>query len=910
MSYTKYVYNRVNWKNKSESLETPLGKANLNRMDSAIYNIAENLDIAYNELDAKKFNEANASKVLSQMPTWDGDTGILTLKFYDGTTFQIDFNIEKIPVKFSMDSTGLITMETADGTKWTANIADVIPDYIYEDTDTIAFTDKNGTPDEKGHYAHTISAEIKANSITEKHLETDYLTNIITNAKAAAASAESAATSESNAAYDAKLSQSYAIGGSEVRDGEDTDNSKYYSQQSSDSATESKSYAIGGTGTRTGEDTDNSRHYSQQAASSASSASKSESNASSSASTASTKASDASTSASNAKTSETNAKTSETNAKTSETNAKTSETNASGSATSASGFATSASESADGAKKYYEQCKDISDSFSGALRPMGTVTFANLPSVSSASEGDMYNVSNEFTTTTDFKEGSGYTQPAGTNVYKTADGKWDCLAGTPVTGVKGNSESSYRRGNVNITAANIGLGNVGNFKAVSTVASQGLTDTEKSNARTNIGAGTSSFSGSYNDLTNKPTVATQSANGLMSSTDKKTLDDVSTTYQKIDTTYPKTYSITGANGSAMWYCLGTLTSNGDSSNAVIDVYTGDGYNGGAYQNSYFRIIIKDGWQSSVSVSAACGVTVYSYFASNIKVKVIATAHNVYVIWAYFPWDYWNGNFTVQGNYYKFVHSNTNQSNEPTDGTAQSINYNYMMTSSSTLDATKLSGTISADRLPTASTTLGAVKTTSTVTSNSGYTACPIIGGVPYYKDTNTTYTLAGLMGSSAIGSSTQPVYWTGSKWANATQTSVSGSSGSCTGNAATASKLGTSTVGGTTSPIYLNSGTATACTGRTVPGIKSASAVTDLGWGTNNSYVSDITLLAYWNGAYSGTSSNLQYCSQGKFGTIITKGSGDYLPISGGTLTGKLTTSELVLPTTASSSNYGIWITT
>lgn len=44
-------------------------------------------------------------------------------------------------------------------------------------------------------------------------------------------------------------------------------------------------------------------------------------------------------------------------------------------------------------------------------------------------------------------------------------------------------------------------------------------------------------------------------------------------------------------------------------------------------------------------------------------------------------------------------------------------------------------------LPTASSsTLGGVKTTSTVTSNSGYTACPIISGVPYYKDTNTTYT--------------------------------------------------------------------------------------------------------------------------------------------------------------------------
>ena len=59
------------------------------------------------------------------------------------------------------------------------------------------------------------------------------------------------------------------------------------------------------------------------------------------------------------------------------------------------------------------------------------------------------------------------------------------------------------------TKSDVGLGNVGNFKAVSTVASQGLTDAEKSNARANIGAGTSSFSGSYNDLSNKPTIPTK-----------------------------------------------------------------------------------------------------------------------------------------------------------------------------------------------------------------------------------------------------------------------------------------------------------------------------------------------------------------------------------------------------------------
>lgn len=49
------------------------------------------------------------------------------------------------------------------------------------------------------------------------------------------------------------------------------------------------------------------------------------------------------------------------------------------------------------------------------------------------------------------------------------------------------------------------------------------------------------------------------------------------------------------------------------------------------------------------------------------------------------------------------------------------------------------GVPSAYTLPTAGKdTLGGVKTTSTVTSASGYTACPIIGGVPYYKDTTTS----------------------------------------------------------------------------------------------------------------------------------------------------------------------------
>lgn len=47
--------------------------------------------------------------------------------------------------------------------------------------------------------------------------------------------------------------------------------------------------------------------------------------------------------------------------------------------------------------------------------------------------------------------------------------------------------------------------------------------------------------------------------------------------------------------------------------------------------------------------------------------------------------------------------------------------------------------------------MGLVKNGSTVTSASGYTACPIVGGIPYYKDTNTTYANMKAATASAAG---------------------------------------------------------------------------------------------------------------------------------------------------------------
>jgi hypothetical protein len=530
MAYTKVEYNPVNWKNKSEGLITPLDKRNLNNMDGAIKTLADSLDVAYNELDTKKLSVDGSYKIISETPTWDEKTGILRFKFYDGTEFMVDFNVEKIPVSFSMNEKGVITMTTEDGTEWTADIGSLTPNYVYDDNERIAVTTSK-SEDGSTH----VSFDLKKGSITNDYLANDYLASIIaetvkaqTASSDAKKSADSASESASNAAYDAKLAQSYAIGGSEIRDGEDLDNAKYYANESKNQAKNATDYAISAsanataakksadsasesasnasTSAKTATDAATSANTSEtnakksadNASNSATSATLSETNAKKSADSASASETSASNSATSASTSENNARvsadiasTSANNASASETNAKKSADSAVTSANNASTSANNASTSETNAKKYYEQTKSISESFAGTLRPKGTVTFANLPSVSLAETGDMYNVSDEFTTTTDFAEGAGNTIPLGSNVYKNSDGKWDVLAGSPVTGVKGSEETAYRRGNVNITKENIGLGNVDNTadseKRVSYATSAGSADsaTKSSNDSAN-----------------------------------------------------------------------------------------------------------------------------------------------------------------------------------------------------------------------------------------------------------------------------------------------------------------------------------------------------------------------------------------------------------------------------------------
>ena len=311
------AYIRINWENYPSDA-TPINKVNLNRLDSA----TDILDDRVITLDTTKATKTEVATLVADV-AFEESTGIITVTKKNGSKITIDTQMGKIAVNFDYDPvTEQIILTLIDGTKQYIDLSALITQYEFLDTDTVAFT--IGTDGK-------VSAIVKEGSIEEKHLEPNYLAKI----KVEAAKAE---TSRADAAA---------------------------------SATKAESYAVGGTGSREGEDSDN-------------------------------------------------------------------------------------------AKYYYQQAKDVSEGLKGGLQPHGTVAFADLPALPDVSPGWMYNISDEFTTTDDFKEGSGSTIPAGANIYKTSDGKWDVLAGTPVTGVKGVAEETYRRGNVNITPADIGLGNADN----------------------------------------------------------------------------------------------------------------------------------------------------------------------------------------------------------------------------------------------------------------------------------------------------------------------------------------------------------------------------------------------------------------------------------------------------------------
>jgi len=226
MAYSDLSYSKIGWKNRSEALTTPLGKTNLNKMDDMIYNLVIQLREAYNELNRSKANSADFTGSVVSGVDYNSTTGKFTFSFFGSQQkYVVNLNLDKLPIDFSMDANGVITMVTQGGDRYTADISQLIPTFDFQASDMIEFsvetTGKNSV----------VKAYLKQNSITDQYMQPNYLADITTQAGIATAQAQLASGYANDAAFDADLAKSYSIGDETTRAGSSTDNAKYYMEQ-------------------------------------------------------------------------------------------------------------------------------------------------------------------------------------------------------------------------------------------------------------------------------------------------------------------------------------------------------------------------------------------------------------------------------------------------------------------------------------------------------------------------------------------------------------------------------------------------------------------------------------------------------------------------------------------------------
>ena len=320
-------------------------------------------------------------------------------------------------------------------------------------------------------------------------------------------------------------------------------------------------------------------------------------------------------------------------------------------------------------------------------------------------------------------------------------------------------------------------------------------------------------SGSYNDLSNKPTIptiptslpanggnadtvnghtvlsdvpanakftdttysnATTSNAGLMSATDKAKLDATNIAYATCDTeaaTAAKVVTVTGNDNWALsvgCIVMVKFSISNTAANVTLNVNGTGAYpiwhNNAEYESTSSAYCGYAGRTITYSFNGTHWVWVSSSYDANTQSNTNSTdtSSKIYLVGATSQGTNKTtySHNTVYVGTDGHVYSNSKQAVNLSDSQAltnKTYNgYTLAAACAKGVDTTVTSGSAnlptsgavytaianSAYTLPTASSsTLGGVKTTSTVTSTSGLTACPIISGVPYYKDTNNTYTL-------------------------------------------------------------------------------------------------------------------------------------------------------------------------
>lgn len=214
MSFSK-AYTPLSWHNLPTQ-DTALEALNLNRMEQGI----DTNDTRIVQIGNNAMYAADVANCLFGQPTYDKETGTFTFPKKGGGSFTLNTDLEKLAINFDFDEqTQKLIIYLEDGTTKEVDLSAFITENEFVDSATISFTVTG----------HVVTAVVKAHSIGENELETNYRTdcqNAKTDAEAAASSSET----------DALKSEGFAVGEQNGTPVDSTspyyhNNAKYYSEQ-------------------------------------------------------------------------------------------------------------------------------------------------------------------------------------------------------------------------------------------------------------------------------------------------------------------------------------------------------------------------------------------------------------------------------------------------------------------------------------------------------------------------------------------------------------------------------------------------------------------------------------------------------------------------------------------------------
>jgi chemotaxis protein histidine kinase CheA len=219
------AYSRINWKNGSRSTDTPLNETNMNLMDSAI-------DV----IDGRVCQHDAQIQTLQGYETRAAQSAAEALQSAQDAEDSATDSANSASASSQSASASALSASSASASATSASqsassASTSETNASQSETNALA-SERNAKASEDNAKESEENAETyQNNALVYKDLAYGYKNEAQSADMSAQQSASNASTSETNASASATLSQSYAVGGTNTRTGEDTDNAKYYKEQ-------------------------------------------------------------------------------------------------------------------------------------------------------------------------------------------------------------------------------------------------------------------------------------------------------------------------------------------------------------------------------------------------------------------------------------------------------------------------------------------------------------------------------------------------------------------------------------------------------------------------------------------------------------------------------------------------------